>query len=160
MAVGCPFITCAIKKKGVEFCWECTEHKTCDKWKKHREAGRKSDSFKCYQTLDQDILFIQESGISEFERVQKQRERLLKEMLTHFNEGRSRSYYCIAATVLDVEELREVLTRAQKESEGFDVRGKSEVLHAILDDVAERKRYRLKLRKSKVDAFSELLSYV
>jgi len=22
MAVGCPFITCAVKKKGVEFCWQ------------------------------------------------------------------------------------------------------------------------------------------
>ena len=31
MAIGCPFITCAIKKKGVEFCWDCKESKTCKK---------------------------------------------------------------------------------------------------------------------------------
>ncbi len=23
MIIGCPFITCAIKKRGIEFCWEC-----------------------------------------------------------------------------------------------------------------------------------------
>jgi len=147
MAVGCPFITCAVKKKGVEFCWECTENKTCEKRKKHREAGKKSESFKCYQTLEHDISFIQERGISEFERIQKQREHLLKEMLTNFNEGRSRSFYCIAATVLDVEELKEACTRAQKESYGFDVKGKSKVLHSILADLAEKKGYRLTLRK-------------
>jgi len=147
MTVGCPFITCAVKKKGVEFCWQCTENKTCEKWKKHREAGKKSDSFKCYQTLEHDISFIQERGISEFERIQKQREHLLKEMLTNFNEGRSRSFYCIAATVLDVEELKEASTRAQKESYGFDVKGKSKVLHSILADLAENKGYRLTLRK-------------
>ncbi len=147
MAVGCSFITCAVKKKGVEFCWECTENKTCEKWKKHREAGKKSDSFKCYQTLERDISFIQKRGISEFERIQKQRQHLLKEMLAYFNEGRSRSFYCIAATVLDVEELKEACTRAQKESYGFDVRGKSKVLHSILADLAEKKGYRLTLRK-------------
>lgn len=26
MAVGCPFITCAVKKKGIEFCWDCEEN--------------------------------------------------------------------------------------------------------------------------------------
>ena len=114
---------------------------------KHREAGKKYDSFKCYQTLEHDISFIQERGISEFERIQKQREHLLKEMLTAFNEGRSRSYYCLAATVLDVEELREALTRAQKGSDGLDVKGKSKVLRSILDDIAKKKGYHLRLRK-------------
>jgi len=33
MAAGCPFITCAVKKKGIEFCWDCEENKTCEKWK-------------------------------------------------------------------------------------------------------------------------------
>jgi len=147
MAVGCPFITCAVKKKGIEFCWECTENKTCEKWKKHREAGKKSDSFKCYQKLEEDISFIKKIGISEFEKIQKQREHLLKEMLRDFNEGRSKSYYCIAVTVLDVEELKEVLNRAKKESDGLDVKGKSKVLHSILDDLAGKKGYCLKLRK-------------
>ena len=69
MAVGCPFITCAVKKKGIEFCWDCTENITCEKWKKHREAGKKIDSFKCYQKLEEDISFIQKKGISEFEKI-------------------------------------------------------------------------------------------
>jgi PP-loop superfamily ATP-utilizing enzyme len=147
IAVGCPFITCAVKKKGIEFCWECTENKTCEKWKKHREAGNKIDSFKCYQKLEEDISFIQKKGIGEFEKIQKQREHLLKEMLRDFNEGRSKSYYCIAVTVLDVEEIREVLTRAKKESDGLDAKGKSKVLHSILDELAGKKGYCLKLRK-------------
>ena len=120
MAVGCPFLTCAVKKKGIEFCWECGENSTCEKWKKHREAGKSHDSFKCYQTLEKDISFICENGISEFEKVQRQREDLLKEMLKDFNEGRSKSYYCIAATVLELEELQEALIRAKKESEKPD----------------------------------------
>lgn len=147
MAVSCPFITCAVKKKGIEFCWDCEENKTCEKWKKQKDASKKIDSFKCYQKLEEDILFIQKNGISEFEKIQKNREHLLKVMLKDFNEGRSKSYYCIVATVLEIEELKEALTRAKKESDGLNIKGKSKVLHSILDDIAGKKSYCLKLRK-------------
>ena len=147
MAVGCSFITCAVKKKGIEFCWECEERNTCEKWKKHREAGKRYDSFKCYQTLEEDILSIDKNGIDEFEQLQKQREQFLKEMLKDFNEGRSKSYYCVAATVLELEELNEALTQARKESDGMDIKIKSKILHSIFDTISLKKKYSLKLRK-------------
>lgn len=147
MSVGCPFITCAVKRKGIEFCWDCEENSMCKKWKKHRESGQEHDSFKCYQKLEDDISFIQKNGINEFERLQKIREKLLKEMLQEFNEGRSKNYYCIASTVLEVDELRKALSEAKKKSIGSDIKGKSKVLHSILDELAERKNYHLKLRK-------------
>ncbi|HCJ66041.1 MAG TPA: hypothetical protein DHV62_01615 [Elusimicrobia bacterium] len=147
MAVGCPFITCAVKKKGIEFCWDCAENKTCVKWKKHRELGKQHDSFKCYQKLDDDISFIEKNGIAEFEKLQKVREKLLKEMLKEFNEGRSKSYYCIAATVLEIEELKKALNEAKRNSLGLDIKDKSKIFHSILDKIAEHKKYCLKLRK-------------
>jgi hypothetical protein len=147
MAVGCPFLTCALKRKGVEFCWDCQENKHCERWLKHRTYGKKADSFKCYQTLEHDIAFIQKNGVAEFERDQKDREQLLKEMLRDFNEGRSKSYYCIAATVFDIEELRGVLSQAKRQSSGLDIKGKSKILHSILDDIARKKAYYLRLRK-------------
>jgi hypothetical protein len=147
MAVGCPFITCALKRKGIEFCWECEESNTCEKWKKHREVGKKFDSFKCYQTLEEDISFIRKNGIDEFEKIQKQREYLLKEMLEDFNEGRSKSYYCIAATVLELEELKKALNQAKRESDGLNIKEKSKILHSILDSIALKNKHYLKLRK-------------
>jgi hypothetical protein len=144
---GCPFITCALKKKGVEFCWDCEESDTCEKWAKHRKAGKKSDSFKCYQTLEDDIAFVRKNGVTGFEKLQKKRELLLKEMLREFNEGRSKSYYCIAATVLEIAELETALAEARKRSEGLELKEKSRDLHAILDEVARQQNYVLKLRK-------------
>jgi hypothetical protein len=159
MAVGCPFITCALKKKGrekelekgrkkrIEFCWDCKEHKACKKWKSHRAAGKKSDSFKCYQKLEEDILFIQKNGVAKFEKNQKIREQLLNEMLQNFNEGRSKSYYCIAATVFDIKELNRALISAKRNSKGMGIRERSMLLHRILDKIALQKQYCLKLRK-------------
>lgn len=147
MAVGCPFITCAVKKKGIEFCWECTENKICKKWKKHREYGKKKDSFKCYQTLEDDISFILGNGLNEFIKQQKSREQILKEMLKNFNEGRSKSYYCIAVTVLEIDELKESLEKAKKETKWMEIKEKSLFLHSILDEIAKKKNYHLRLRK-------------
>jgi hypothetical protein len=147
MAVGCPFITCAVKNKDIEFCWDCIDNKTCEKWKKHRDAGKKVDSFKCYQKLDDDILFIKKNSIQEFEKLQKIREHILRETLKDFNEGRSKSYYCIATTLLKIGELKKALNQAKKESNGLEIKDKSKILHSILDEIAEKKGYCLKLRK-------------
>lgn len=146
-AAGCPFITCAIKKKQVEFCHDCRDSPACDKWKKHREAGRSRDSFKCYRKLDDDIEFVKVNGVQRFAECQDARETLLKEMLADYNEGRSKSYYCIAATVLDVEELGQALDAAGSASRGQDIKGRAKALHAALDAIAAQKGYELKLRK-------------
>ncbi len=80
MGAACAFLTCAVKKKGIEFCWNCEDCGSCEKWKKHREAGKRFDSFKCYQKLEDDILFIQDHGVERFVEAQEQRHELLKEM--------------------------------------------------------------------------------
>ena len=147
MGAGCPFMTCALKKKGIEFCWKCSENKMCEKWMKHRESGKKVDSFTCYQNLEVDIAFIQKNGVDEFEKTQKIKEHLINGMLREFNDGRSKSYYCIAATVMDTGELEEALTRAHQNSDGLDIKEKSRVLHSVLDEIAKQKNYYLKLRK-------------
>jgi len=147
MVVGCPFITCAVKKRGIEFCWQCEENKTCERWRKHREFGKQHDTFKCYRKLEDDISFLQKNGARQFEKAQKTGEQLLNEMLQDFNEGRSKNYYCIAATVLETEELKDALTKAKKDSTGLEIKGKSKVLHLILNEIAERKNYCLNLRK-------------
>jgi hypothetical protein len=68
-------------------------------------------------------------------------------MLAEFNEGRSKIYYCIAATVMDMDELREVLGRAREQSTGLDTKARSVLLHSMLDEIARRKGYLLKLRR-------------
>ena len=147
MGAGCPFITCAVKKKGIEFCWQCAESETCERWAKHRAFGKKHDTFTCYQRLEDNIAFIQRNGVHAFEEVQLLRERLLKEMLHDFNEGRSKRYYAIAATVLEIKELETALTQAKKDAARLDMKDKSKCLHALLDAISERQDYHLKLRK-------------
>jgi len=112
----------------------------------HRESGKKADSFTCYQNLENDIAFMQKNGVDEFEKAQKMKEHLINGMLREFNDGRSKTFYCIAATVLETGELEAALTHARQNSDGLDIKQKSRVLHSVLDEVARQRNYYLKLR--------------
>ncbi len=142
----CSILHCAVKRN-IEFCGDCEENKTCARWGKNREFGKKYDSFKCYKRLEDDIIFILKNGLAGFRKSQKAREKLLLEMLDEFNEGRSKSYYCLAATVLEVDELEKAITEARSNSGGLDIKEKAKLLHSILDRIALEKKYYLKLRK-------------
>jgi hypothetical protein len=147
MGAACPFHNCAVKKKRIGFCGFCDENNTCANWRKFREAGQQHDSLLSYQRLEDNIAFIQKNGMEEFEKRQKAREKLLRAIIMEFNEGRSKTFYCIAATVLEIGELERALEEARAKSQGLDVRKKSEVMHSFLNGIAEDKNYLLKLRK-------------
>ena len=149
MSVGCPFITCAVKNRNIEFCWDCATNETCERWRKHRETGKEFDSFKCYRTLEKDIAFIRKNGAAAFQKSQKTREKLLRTMLSEFNEGRSKSYYCIAATVLGTDEIAAALSKARRDMKEREIAEKSKYLHILLDEIARKKKYPLKLRRWK-----------
>ena len=147
MGAACAFQNCALKKKGVEFCGFCEESKTCERWRKNRERGRKGDSVVSYQKVEDNIAFIRKNGIVEFEKEQRTRENLLKAMIAEFNEGRSKTLYCVVATVLEIEELEKVLNEGRTKTKGLELKAKSEIMHLLLDEIANKKNYILKLRK-------------
>jgi hypothetical protein len=147
VGAACPFHNCAVKKKSIDFCGFCDENSSCARWRKFREVSEQRDSIVCYQMLKDNINFIQKNGMEEFEKQQKTREKLLRAFLQEFNEGRSKTLYCIAATILEIGELESVLDQARAKSKGLDIKAKSEVMHSFLNEIAENKNYLLKLRK-------------
>ena len=147
MNVGCTFIRCAKLKRNIEFCWDCKESKTCEKWKKHREFSKNHDSFVCYQKLNDNIFLVENKGIENFNFNQNIRRKLLEEMLEDFNEGRSKGYYSVAVTVMEIEELEKALSEVREKANGLNVKAKSKILHSALDEIAVKKNYHLKLRK-------------
>jgi len=148
MSAGCPFITCAVKKKGIEFCWDCEENRRCSKWAKHRESGRQHDSFITYQKLDENIGTAQRKGVRELDRQQTEKQNLLVQILHEYNEGRSKSYYCLAVTLFDLEDLKTAVQEERRNrSTGSDIKARSKSLHAIFERLAEQKNLQLALRK-------------
>ncbi len=147
MGAGCPFVTCAVKKKGFELCTDCPEGETCERWKRHRELSKTVDSFVCYQKLEDNIRSIKRHGIQAFEEDAERRNRLLEAMLAGYDDGRSKSFYCIAATVLEISEMEQALASAATSSAGMGTKEKARVMRRVLESIAKEKGYYLALRK-------------
>ena len=58
-----------------------------------------------------------------------------------------KSYYCIAATVLKIDELQDALNKAREQSKEMQLKEKDKVMHSILELTSNEKGYFLKLRK-------------
>ena len=83
---------------------------------------------------------------------QRTRVDLLKSMLAEFDEGRSKGFLCLAATLLPIDVLAVGLREARREviDAGIPVddrKARAAVIRRILDTAAERHGVSLKLRR-------------
>ncbi len=139
---SCSFITCCVKKRGLEVCGQCPEF-PCPKFKSEAEyRAQESSSYPPSRKVLSNLGFVKEEGIARFARRQQQRIRLLETIIESYDDGRSRSYFCRAAALIDPSALKGALkeARAALGSGGGapDARQRAQVLRRLLADAAQR----------------------
>jgi len=133
---SCSFITCAVKKKGLEACGQCGAF-PCPKFK-GEEAYRQAPASTSYpppSIMLSNLAFIRDKGIEAFLARQRERIGLLEAMIEGFDDGRSRSFFCRAAALLDPGSVRRSLDEANRATEAGGTGGraaKAKVLRALL----------------------------
>ena len=147
---SCSFITCCVTKKNLEVCAECPEF-PCSKFKSDEEYQqlKESSSYPSCKKVIPNLNFIKEQGIEKFVGQQKKRIKLLETMIENFNDGRSRSFFCKTATLLDLTRLRDSLDKATKKIKTDkikqnDVKNKAKILKAILNEFALKESIELR----------------
>jgi hypothetical protein len=139
----CSFITCCVKKKGLEVCGECPEF-PCAKFKSSEEyRAAESSSYPPARKMLPNLHFIRKHGVARFVEQQRRRIRLLESMLGGFDDGRSRSFYCRAAALLVPRGMEGALRKAQRQidARGFpsqDAKARARLLRALLNERANR----------------------
>jgi hypothetical protein len=139
---SCSFITCCVKKRGLEVCGECPDF-PCAKFKSEEEyqQAKESSSYPPYKKVMPNLNAIKEHGIERFVEQQRRRIKLLERMIDDFDDGRSRSHYCRSAALLDLAALESSLNAAVRKIKADhvkpgDAKTKARILRAILDDLA------------------------
>ncbi len=144
---SCSIITCCIKKHNFETCAECSEFpcSKINKWDKY-------DSFISHRVSLSNLDFIKARGLSVFIEQQEKKIELLKKMLEDFNEGRSKSFYCIATALLPIKDLEQALEESEEIIKNKniylkDLKTKSKILKEKINEIAIKKMIELKLRR-------------
>lgn len=107
---SCGFLTCCALKKGLEVCSTCTDF-PCKRFESERNA---SDSFVTHQKIFPNHNYIKTNGVGKFIEQQQVRTDLLVDLLNNFDDGRSKSFFCISCALLPLEKIME-LQRLTKE---------------------------------------------
>jgi hypothetical protein len=147
-AVGCKLYRCCVSEKGLETCAACGDF-PC----KMLEGAADADSFVTHRMMISNLHHIARSGIDAYLREQDLRRCALERMLSDFNDGRSKSYYCLAARLLSLEALVDALNKAIERAgegggEGGDRTKMSRILKDELETAATKEKVELHLRKA------------
>ena len=145
---SCSFITCCVKKNNLEVCAECVDF-PCAKFAK--ETGE-TDSFVTHRRVMQNQYFIRRYGIPVFIQQQDERMCLLKHLLQCYDDGRSKSFFCLAVTLLTLKSLNEAIVKAEikigeKSIGKDDLKNKTKILKEILNQFAQEENEELRFRK-------------
>ncbi len=73
-------------------------------------------------------------------------------MLEDFNEGRSKRFYCIATALLPIKDLEQAIEESEEIIKNktiylVDLKTKSKILKEKINEIANKKKIELKLRK-------------
>ena len=112
----------------------------------------KGDSFVTHKVCLINLNEIKVNGIGKFLAQQDKGKQILKELLDSFNEGRSKSYFCISSTLLVIEDLRKCINAVKDEIKErsidfYDIKSKSKLMREEINQIAIKKKIDLKLRK-------------
>jgi hypothetical protein len=150
----CAFSTCCVKKKGLEACGECDEF-PCEKFEKAADVqSQETSAYPPYRNIMPNLEFIREQGIKEFIHRQRKRIRLLERLIEDFDDGRSRSVFCRAASLMEVSNLRDCLKQATRMMEAdnvepTDMKARAKLLRGLLDEAAAGEGIELKVVRKK-----------
>lgn len=105
---SCKIARCSLEQGGVTYCYQCGNY-PCEKYREPDPY----DSFITGQNRLRDMEKARILGPEAYGREQEQKAELLQYLLTHYQDGRKKTLYCLAVSLLELPELRRALARAE-----------------------------------------------
>jgi len=139
---SCSILPC-IQRKSLEYCYLCDDFpcKKYDKWDK--------DSFITHKNMMKDFEKAKTLGINVYKKELNEKVKILEDLLTNYNDGRRKSFFCLAVNLLKLSDVKNVLQKIKKETKSDDltIKEKSSIAVKLFEVIAKERNIVLKLRK-------------
>ncbi len=143
---SCAIAKCSLQHDKVEFCFLCSEY-PCWRY----EGIDEYDSFITHQHQLKDIIKVQEMGIESYCEEQRKKSEILKMLLSGYNDGRRKTFYCVAVNLLPLQDIENVMKHVAEDSlDNLTMKEKAEIIVSFFQDIAIKQGIILKLRKKPV----------
>lgn len=124
---SCAIAKCSFLHDKVEYCFICPEY-PC-----HRYEGIDGyDSFITHQRQLRDNERAQEIGIEAYSEEQAQKRKILITLFTNYNDGRRKTSYCVAISLLPLEDIENVMKQVvENTSHDYTIKEKIEHIASL-----------------------------
>jgi hypothetical protein len=139
---SCGVLSCC-QRKEIEYCFECVEY-PCKRY----DNVDLYDSFITHKNQIRDLEKAKKIGMEAYKTEQTEKLSILEILLSDFDDGRRKSYFCLAVNLLDIQDLRIVIEKAAGMSDKTTlIKEKTKTIVGLLEKMAARQGITLKLQK-------------
>ncbi len=140
----CSIALCSLNHEGVQYCILCSEY-PCEKY-----AGIEVlDSFIVHRNQKKHLEKMKSIGLEAYQRELHEKMEVLDTLLSLYNDGLHKSFFCLAVNLLELHDLRSVMEEIETEvrSDQLTVNEKTKIAVKIFEAMAGRRGIHLKLYK-------------
>ena len=143
---SCRIARCSLMQGKIEYCYECAQY-PCGRYQDIAD----DDFFITHRNQKADLGKAQRIGIDAYNREQEEKVRILEFLLSACNDGRRKSFFCIALNLLELSDIREAVRQMEGEN-GFSswtVKERCAYIVSAFQEIAAKHHIILKLHKKK-----------
>jgi len=127
----------------MEYCFQCAEY-PCKKY----DAADLTDSFITHRNQYKDFAKAKAIGLDAYEEALNKKIDILRDLLESYDDGRRKSFFCVAVNLLEVHDIENVTEQLAGEVRtGMPQREKAAIAARLFQAMAEERNIDLKLRK-------------
>jgi len=140
---SCGILSCC-QRKSIEYCGQCGDF-PCARYNR----ADLDDSFITHRNQLKDIDKAKRIGLEAYEAELSDKVKILEELLDSYNDGRRKSFFCLAVNLLELQDIKSVMTQIATETKPIDsVKEKTKIAAKAFLDMADKRDISLKLRKA------------
>jgi hypothetical protein len=141
---ACSVASCSGRHDDVQLCCYCSSY-PCERY----TTPNTKDSFITYRNVISDFDRIRKDGLDKYLAELNEKKEILEFLISKYNDGRRKNFYCITVNLLDFKDLRTIIKKINDEIENtdMDIKDKIEHIVSLLKIAAENNNIELRLRK-------------
>lgn len=143
---SCAIARCSLEHGKIEYCFKCENYP-----RKNYQHIDDFDSFITHRRQKSDLEKVQQIGIDAYNLEQKEKIKILDYLLSNYNDGRRKNFFCVAVNLLETSELQEVMRQIKENKKLSSLSIKEQILYIVdlLQKIADTRNIKLKLNKKK-----------
>ncbi len=143
---SCKIARCSLEHGKIEYCYECEKY-PCEKYQHIDDY----DSFITHKRRKADLERAKNIGMEKYNHEQQEKIQILSYLLSNYNDGRRKTFFCVGVNLLEPSELQEAIKQIQENNELSSLPFKAQCLYVVevFQKIAERRNIKLKLIKKK-----------